>query len=208
MTHHPAPLPASEEDRVLSLEHLKILDSAPEQDFDDIVLLATTLCDALSPWFRWLTGERQWFKACIGLDVRETHRDLAFCAHAILEPSDVLVVEDATTDPRFKESPLVLGPPYIRFYAGAPIRNDAGHALGTVCVIDIWPRVLTEQQRLALLALARQTAALMQYRLLTEQRDQQAAQLALELDNAQRQGQSTEQNLRDSQRMSSLGMLT
>ncbi|KPZ17126.1 sensor histidine kinase [Pseudomonas syringae group genomosp. 3] len=208
MTHHPAPLPASEEDRVLSLEHLKILDSAPEQDFDDIVLLATTLCDAPIALVSLVDRERQWFKACIGLDVRETHRDLAFCAHAILEPSDVLVVEDATTDPRFKESPLVLGPPYIRFYAGAPIRTDAGHALGTVCVIDIWPRVLTEQQRLALLALARQTAALMQYRLLTEQRDQQTAQLALELDNAQRQSQSTEQNLRDSQRMSSLGMLT
>ncbi|EGH42541.1 GAF:ATP-binding region, ATPase-like:histidine kinase A, partial [Pseudomonas syringae pv. pisi str. 1704B] len=92
MTHHPAPLPASEEERVLSLEHLKILDSAPEQDFDDIVLLATTLCDAPIALVSLVDRERQWFKACIGLDVQETHRDLAFCAHAILQPSDVLVV--------------------------------------------------------------------------------------------------------------------
>lgn len=208
MTHHPAPLPANEEERVLSLEHLRILDSAPEQDFDDIVLLATTLCDAPIALVSLVDRERQWFKACIGLDVKETHRDLAFCAHAILQPSDVLVVEDATTDPRFRESPLVLGPPYIRFYAGAPIRTDTGHALGTVCIIDIWPRVLTEQQRLALLALARQTAALMQYRLLTQQRDQHAAELALGLESAQSQSLAVERNLRESQRVSSLGMLT
>ncbi len=131
------------------------------------MLLATTLCDAPIALVSLVDRERQWFKACIGLDVQETHRDLAFCAHAILQPSDVLVVEDATTDPRFRESPLVLGPPYIRFYAGAPIRTEAGHAMGTVCVIDIWPRVLSEQQRRALLALARQTAALMQYRLVS-----------------------------------------
>ncbi len=208
MTHHPAPLPASEEERVLSLEHLKILDSAPEQDFDDIVLLATTLCDAPIALVSLVDRERQWFKACIGLDVQETHRDLAFCAHAILQPSDVLVVEDATTDPRFRESPLVLGPPYIRFYAGAPIRTEAGHAMGTVCVIDIWPRVLSEQQRRALLALARQTAALMQYRLVSEQRDQHAAELALGLESSQSQSLALERNLRQSQRVSSLGMLT
>ncbi|KPW89953.1 Sensor histidine kinase/GAF domain hybrid protein [Pseudomonas syringae pv. coryli] len=220
MTHHPAPLPASEEERVLSLEHLKILDSAPEQDFDDIVLLATTLCDAPIALVSLVDRERQWFKACIGLDVQETHRDLAFCAHAILQPSDVLVVEDATTDPRFRESPLVLGPPYIRFYAGAPIRTEAGHALGTVCVIDIWPRVLSDQQRRALLALARQTAALMQYRLVSEQRDQHAAELALGLESSQSQSLALglessqsqslalERNLRQSQRVSSLGMLT
>ncbi|MCI3946078.1 Blue-light-activated protein [Pseudomonas syringae] len=208
MAHSPAPFPVQEEDRVLSLEHLNVLDSAPERDFDDVVLLATTLCDVPIALVSLVDRERQWFKACIGLDVRETHRDLAFCAHAILEPADVMVVEDATTDPRFRESPLVLGPPYIRFYAGAPIRTDEGHALGTVCVIDIWPRILTEQQRLALLALARQTATLLQHRMLNEQRDRRAAELTLNLENAQSQSQALERNLRHSQRVSSLGMLT
>ncbi|RMN23876.1 Circadian input kinase A / Phytochrome-like protein [Pseudomonas coronafaciens pv. zizaniae] len=208
MAHSPAPLPANEEDRVLSLEHLNVLDSLPERDFDDIVLLATTLCDAPIALVSLIDRERQWFKACIGLDVRETHRDLAFCAHAILQPDDVMVVEDATTDPRFRESPLVLGPPYIKFYAGAPIRTEDGHALGTVCVIDIWPRVLTEQQRLALQALARQTGALLENRLLNEQRDRHAAELTLSLENAQSQSLALERNLRHSQRVSSLGMLT
>ncbi|KPW25620.1 GAF:ATP-binding region, ATPase-like:histidine kinase A [Pseudomonas cannabina pv. alisalensis] len=208
MAHIPAPFPAHEEDRILSLEHLKVLDSAPEQGFDDVVLLATTLCDAPIALVSLIDRERQWFKACIGLDISETHRDLAFCAHAILEPSDVLVVEDATTDPRFRESPLVLGPPYIRFYAGAPIRDESGYALGTVCIIDIWPRVLSDQQRAALLALARQTAALLQYRLLNDQREKHAAALELELENAQNQSQALERNLRHSQRVSSLGMLT
>jgi GAF domain-containing protein len=160
MTHRPAPSPADEEDRVLSLEHLKVLDSAPEQGFEDVVLLATTLCDVPIALVSLVDRERQWFKACIGLDVRETHRDLAFCAHAILEPAEVLVVEDATQDPRFQESALVLGPPHIRFYAGAPIRTDAGHPLGTVCVIDTRPRTLSPSQRQGLQALARQTAAL------------------------------------------------
>ena len=117
MPHRPAPFPDDEEERVLSLEHLGILDSAPEQNFDDVVRLATTLCDTPIALVSLVDRERQWFKACLGLDVRETHRDLAFCAHAILDPADMLVVEDALLDPRFQHSALVLGEPHIRFYA-------------------------------------------------------------------------------------------
>ncbi len=208
MTHRPAPFPANEADRIRSLEHLGILDSAPEAGFDDVVLLATTLCDTPIALVSLVDRERQWFKACIGLDVRETHRDLAFCAHAILAPSDVLVVEDATLDPRFEHSALVLGPPYIRFYAGAPIISDAGLPMGTVCVIDTRPRSLSEPQRLALQALARQTASLMQLRMLNEQHEQRAAALTQELEHAQGHNRTTERNLRHSQRVSSLGMLT
>lgn len=208
MTHRPAPFPVNEEDRVLSLEHLKVLDSDPEQGFEDVVLLASTLCDVPIALVSLVDRERQWFKACIGLDVRETHRDLAFCAHAILEPADVLVIEDATLDPRFSQSALVLGPPYIRFYAGAPIRTDAGHPLGTVCVIDTQARSLSESQRIALLALARQTSALLQLRLLNAQRERRAAELATELAQAREQRNADEQALRHTQRVSSLGMLT
>lgn len=208
MTHRPAPFPANEEERALSLEHLRVLDSAAEQGFDDVVLLATTLCNAPIALVSLVDRERQWFKACIGLDVQETHRDLAFCAHAILEPAEVLIVEDASLDPRFEHSPLVLGPPYIRFYAGAPIRTRAGHALGSVCVIDTRPRTLSAAQSLALQALARQTAALLQLRLLDQQREQYAAELALQLEAAQEYNLAAEQSLNHSRRVSSLGMLT
>lgn len=208
MTHRPAPFPANEEERALSLEHLRVLDSAAEQGFDDVVLLATTLCNAPIALVSLVDRERQWFKACIGLDVQETHRDLAFCAHAILEPAEVLIVEDASLDPRFEHSPLVLGPPYIRFYAGAPIRTRAGHALGSVCVIDTRPRTLSAAQSLALQALARQAAALLQLRLLDQQREQYAAELALQLEAAQKHNLAAEQSLNHSRRVSSLGMLT
>lgn len=208
MTHRPAPFPATEEERALSLEHLKVLDSAPEQGFDDVVLLATTLCDVPIALVSLVDRERQWFKACLGLDAQQTHRDLAFCAHAILAPVEVMVVEDARLDPRFDESPLVLGPPYIRFYAGAPIIADSGHALGTVCVIDTRPRTLTAAQVIALQALARQAAALLQLRLLDQQRESKASVLAEELEQAQDQSRDAEASLRHSRRVSSLGMLT
>lgn len=208
MPHRPAPFPLNEEERALSLEHLDVLGSAPEQGFDDVVLLATTLCDTPIALVSLVDRERQWFKACIGLPVSETHRDLAFCAHAILEPDEVLIIEDAAIDPRFQHSALVLGPPYIRFYAGAPIRTDTGHPLGTVCVIDTRPRTLSESQRKALQALARQTAALLQLRLHEAHREQRASELLEQLEHAQAQHREAEQSLRHARRVSSLGMLT
>lgn len=208
MPHRPAPCAPDEEERVLSLEHLEVLDSAPEQGFDDVVLLATTLCDTPIALVSLVDRERQWFKACIGLPVSETHRDLAFCAHAILEPDEVLVVEDATQDPRFRHSALVLGPPHIRFYAGAPIRTDAGQPLGTVCVIDTRPRTLSDTQRTALQALARQTAALLHLRLHEAQREQRASELVDQLEQAQAQHREAQESLRHARRVSSLGMLT
>ncbi|CRM19573.1 Blue-light-activated protein [Pseudomonas sp. 35 E 8] len=208
MPHIPAPFPPSEDERALSLEHLGVLDSAPEKEFDDIVMLASTLCDVPVALVSLVDRERQWFKACVGLDVRETHRDLAFCAHAILAPADVLIVEDAKLDSRFQNSALVLGPPHIRFYAGAPIIDDTGHALGTVCVIDTKPRTLTEQQRTALLALARQTSSLLQLRLLRHQREYRAEILEKELAQAKVLNQLTEESLHHARRISSLGMVT
>ncbi|KQQ54405.1 histidine kinase [Pseudomonas sp. Leaf127] len=208
MSHSPAPFPSNEDERALSLEHLRVLDSAPEAEFDDIVMLASALCDTPIALVSLVDRERQWFKACVGLDARETHRDLAFCAHAILAPTDVLMVEDARLDARFQESALVLGPPYIRFYAGAPVIDDRGHALGTVCVIDTRPRTLTDAQQSALQALARQTASLLQLRLLRDQREHRAERLEKELAQAKALNQLTEQSLNHAKRVSSLGMVT
>ena len=136
MVHIPASLPHDEVSR------LDIMDSGPEQGFGDIVKLASQLCGVPIALVSLIDSERQWFKACVGLDVSETHRDLAFCAHAILTPDQVFEVPDARLDPRFRESALVLGDPGIRFYAGAPITTADGHTLGTVCVIDRVPRKL------------------------------------------------------------------
>lgn len=208
MTHRPAPPPDNEEERILSLEHLGVLDSEPEQSFDDVVLLAKTLCNVPIALVSLVDRERQWFKACVGLDVRETHRDLAFCAHAILAPAEVLVVEDTLQDPRFQHSALVLGPPFIRFYAGAPIRSDSGLPMGTVCVIDTQPRSLSEPERVGLLALARQTAALLELRLLNQQREEHANELLARLDESQGHSREVELSLRHAQRVSSLGMVT
>lgn len=159
-----AELPINEVLRIKALHDLAILDSPREQSFDDVALVAQHLCDVPVAVVSLVDIDRQWFKSCLGLDATETPRDLAFCAHAILQPDDILVVEDATKDKRFFDNPLVTGAPYIRFYAGAPLVTDEGMALGTLCVIDYHPRTLTNNQRIMLKALARQVIQLLRLR--------------------------------------------
>ncbi len=153
-----------DEARQRALERLRILDTLPEQVYDDLVLLASEICGTPIALVSLIDHERQWFKARLGLDVAETHRDLAFCWHAVVEPASVLVVPDALQDPRFAGNALVTGAPNIRFYAGAPIVLHSGEALGTVCVIDTEPRKVSPSQLRALQALARQAAALLELR--------------------------------------------
>ena len=145
MPHRPAPFPANEAQRLEALDSYGILDTEAEKPFDDLVRLAAQLCGVPIGVVSLVDGDRQWFKAVQGLPVRETPRDLAFCAHAILAP-DTFVVEDAQRDDRFDENPLVLGEPYIRFYAGAPLVVEEGFPLGTLCLIDRRPRRLSERQ--------------------------------------------------------------
>ncbi len=159
-----AELPVNESLRLKALQDLAILDSPREQSFDDVALAAMHLCNVPIAVVSLVDKERQWFKSCLGLDATETSRDLAFCAHAILTPDDVLVVEDATKDRRFFDNDLVTGPPFIRFYAGAPLINAEGFALGTLCVIDSKPRQLDAEQLNVLKALARQVVQLLRLR--------------------------------------------
>ncbi|MFI5958675.1 ATP-binding protein [Cryptosporangium sp. NPDC051539] len=144
--------------RLAVLRGHDILDTDHEAEFDDIALLAAEICGTPIALVSLVDERRQWFKAHVGIDFRETCRDVAFCAHALAQ-TDILEVPDATTDPRFANNPMVVGEPYIRFYAGAPLRVEGGLSLGTVCVIDREPRVLTPAQRRALRALARHVAA-------------------------------------------------
>jgi signal transduction histidine kinase len=158
-----APLPDNEIDRLSALYALDILDSAPEQDFDDIAALASNVCGTPMSLVTLVDTDRQWFKARIGTDLTETPRDLSFSAHAILG-RDLLVVPDATKDARFADNPSVNMDGGIRFYAGAPLITSDGYALGTLCVMDSNPRSLDMEQLQALRALARQVTTQIEMR--------------------------------------------
>ncbi len=149
-----APLPASEAERLAALRSYAVLDTPPEQSFDELTEFASALCETPIALISLVDSERQWFKSRVGLDAPETPRDIAFCTHAILQ-RQVFEVDDAARDPRFADNPLVVGDPNIRFYAGAPLIDPGGHALGTLCVIDRVPRHLTEVQRKGLQVLGR-----------------------------------------------------
>ena len=145
--------PPNEAARVAALRSYDILDTLPEEEFDDLVRLAAHICGTPISLLSLLDDQRQWFKAKVGMDVSETPKDVAFCAHAI-EGRELFVVSDASKDPRFAANPLVQGDPNIRFYAGAPLVTRDGHALGTLCVIDREPRQLDARSREALRTLS------------------------------------------------------
>ena len=157
----PVPLPLAtsiERDRELfrlaELDGLQILDTQSDEDFDALTRAAAASLDMPIALISLVDDRRQWFKSRVGLDATETAREHAFCAHAIVAPDAVMQVADATQDARFANNPLVTGDPSIRFYAGAPLVTAAGHALGTLCVIDRKPRTLTPDQIEQLRALA------------------------------------------------------
>lgn len=148
----PAPIPEYDADRVAALRRLLILDTPPEERFDRIVSFAAQEFDVPIVLVSLVDANRQWFKAIVGLDVCETGRDISFCGHAIVS-DEVLVVRDASLDPRFADNPLVVGEPYIRFYAGAPLTLPSGERVGTLCLIAKSPRAYDEVDRAIHLAL-------------------------------------------------------
>lgn len=152
----PFPIPANENERLEALASYHILDTLPEVDFEELTLLASQICQTPVALISLLDDKRQWFKSIIGADVRETPKEQAFCAHTIVETEDIMIVSDARRDARFAANPLVTGDPNIVFYAGVPLINHNGYALGSLCVIDVEPKSLTTEQIKSLKILARQ----------------------------------------------------
>jgi GAF domain-containing protein len=141
---HPALSVTREVDRLQLLRSYGILDSEPEEEFDDITRAAALVCRTPIALISLVDESRQWFKSRVGVDATETSREISFCAHAMDLP-EPLIVPNAEQDPRFSHNPLVTGDPNIRFYCGMPLRSE-GHGLGTLCVIDRQPRMLTPEQ--------------------------------------------------------------
>ncbi|GAC1659575.1 MAG: hypothetical protein NVS4B13_04760 [Candidatus Elarobacter sp.] len=148
----PAPIPPAEERRLAALYEYELLDTPGEDQFDAFTRLAAQLCDTPISLISLIDRDRQWFKSSVGLELGETPRDIAFCAHAILDEG-IFEVDDLTADKRFAQNPLVTGEPGIRFYAGYPLRSGDGQAIGTICVLDRRPRALTAAQRASLAAI-------------------------------------------------------
>lgn len=157
-----ARLPENEAQRLQILREYRVLDTTAEQAFDDLTRLASLICGTPIALVSLVDSDRQWFKARVGLDATQTPREHAFCAHAILNPSELMVVADAKQDERFAANPLVTGDPGVRFYAGAPLVTPTGEALGTLCVIDRSPRQLDSNQAEILRALSRQVIAVLE----------------------------------------------
>lgn len=164
----------AEEARLAALAGYRILDTPRERDFDDVAALASEICGTPMAVVNLIGDGRQFFKAEVGLGVRETPLDTSFCSKAILE-EEFLVIPDATRDPRFHGNPLVTGEPGLRFYAGALLRTADGHAIGTVCVLDVVPRELTALQEKTLRVLARQVMKQLELRRAVEELDRAQA---------------------------------
>ena len=167
-----APLPENEAARLATLYSYELLDSSPEQQFDDITSLAAAICATPMALLSLVDRDRQWFKSVMGMgSIRETPRDVAFCAHTILNEAG-LEVPDVSQDSRFRDNPMVLGSPHVGFYAAIPLRTSTGFSLGALCVLDHQPRHLTTEQRQSLKSLASLAAQLIEARKveLTQQR--------------------------------------
>jgi GAF domain-containing protein len=160
----PAALHPEEAARLAALRDYGVLDSLPEPVYEEIAFLASYICETPIALVSLVDEDRQWFKAKVGTAIDGTSRDIAFCAHAILQRDEVFVVDDALEDPRFASNPLVREDPKIRFYAGAPLQSPSGLPLGTLCAMDHVPRRLSADQTRALQALSREVVVHLELR--------------------------------------------
>ncbi len=178
-----APIPDNEQQRLAALQALELLDTPAEAMFDHVTALAAQICDTPIALISLVDAQRKWFKSRVGLDAEQTAREHAFCAHAVHADAP-LEVDNALDDARFRDNPLVTAAPHIRFYAGIPLHDSQGLALGTLCVIDRQPRHLDTHQRTQLQHLARLTGELFELRLQARRQAEQSAMHQAMLANA------------------------
>jgi GAF domain-containing protein len=152
------PIPVDEDARIEALHALDILDTPPEERFDRHTRLAAALLHAPISLITLIDSDRQWFKSCFGTCLEHTPREVSFCAHAVAARA-TLVISDMLLDARFREHPLVVSDPHVRFYAGAVIYAPGGQPIGTLCVVDTRPHVITDEQRELLADLAAMVGA-------------------------------------------------
>jgi two-component system cell cycle sensor histidine kinase/response regulator CckA len=180
----------NERRRLAALRKYEVLDTPPEQAFDDLTMLAAHICGVPTAMVSLVDANRQWFKSKLGLKLTETPRAEAFCAHTILQPGEVMQVPDADADPRFAGNALISQGERFRFYAGAPLVNADGHALGALCVMDTAPRQLTAAQVEALKALGRRVVAQLELRRQSRELTDQQAKTSLMLSLAEKSGRA------------------
>ena len=157
-------IPADEDQRLKALKSYSILDTIAESEYDDITKIASQICGTHISLISLIDEDRQWFKSRQGLDAEQTDRELAFCAHAINDKDRIFIIPDSREDERFFDNPLVTDDPNVIFYAGVPLVDSGGFALGTLCVIDDKPKNLNEDQITTLKALSRQVIKLLELR--------------------------------------------
>ena len=171
-------IPLYESERLAALNRYKILDTLPEQEYDDLTQLAADICGTPIALISLVDRDRQWFKSRVGLEATETSRDISFCGHAVAEGA-ILNIPDTIKDVRFADNPLVIQDPKIRFYVGVPLTTPDRYTLGTLCVIDHQPRELSPKQIQQLQALGRLVMSQLELRLSVEFSERQAAEGAL-----------------------------
>lgn len=160
----PPPIPENESERLENLESYNILDTLPEEDYDNITKIAAQICETPIALVSLVDSKRQWFKSRYGVDATETPKEYAFCAHAINKPLEPFIINDARIDERFHDNPLVVDQPNVIFYAGIPLTDGESSSVGTLCVIDHQPKSLSESQVETLKVLSKQVVNLLKLR--------------------------------------------
>ncbi len=178
----PPQIPLDDNRRLKELYRYEVLDTSYEDEFNDVVQLAATICKTPIALISLIDANRQWFKARYGLDMKEFPREISFCGHTITANTAIFEIADATQDERFIDNPLVVGEPYIRFYTGVPLINSNGFKVGTISVMDTKPGELNEEQIFTLQTLARQVVKLLDQNLLNKQLEQQQEKLQQQME--------------------------